>query len=203
LAHLVRNAVLLNFWLLGWPVSFLLLRRGLKINAGLTRAALAFITIMVLANAFYWHPGQVATGPLRLHETIAFLLLLSGLAWHRAAASRSFLSRYVPIAIATAHMGFVPVREGVLTSFIHTVHEPRLALSYLDLDASAVLLSGEGNLFHYPVNDPWLRTNDHPVFMWDGAIAEDSPFWNRPRFWLTEQCDTTYCTWSLTATPPQ
>lgn len=194
-AHLARNAILLNFWLLGWPLSMILVRRGCRESSPVAWAGLIFVVWIALATVFYWHPGQVATGPLRLHETVFFLLLLSGLGWHHAVLSGSYLARYVPIAIAAAHLGFMPVREAVLASFVTTVHEPRQALAQLKLDEHVVVLAGAGNLFHYPVNDPWLR--GRPVFMRDGPPLSDTRLCDRPRLWLTQECDTLGCPWDL------
>ncbi|MBN1426488.1 hypothetical protein JXA88_18215 [Candidatus Fermentibacteria bacterium] len=201
-AHLVRNVILLNFWLLGWPLSLILVRRGCRERGRVAWAGVVFVAWIALATAFYWHPGQVATGPLRFHETLAFLLLFSGLGWHHVAASGSFLARYVPIAMAAAHLGFMPVRQAVLETFITRVHEPRQALAQLVLDEHVVVLAGAGDLFHYPVNDPWLRAQSQPVFMRGGPHLEDAPFRNRSHLWLTQRCDSTGCPWRLTAAPP-
>lgn len=200
LAHLVRNGILLNFWLLGWPVSFILLRRGAGVDRRLTHAAAAFILVIVVANAFYWHPGQVATGPLRLHETAFFLLLLSGLGWEQAVRSNGFLARYVPLAMAAAHMGFMPVREAVLHTFVRTVHEPRTAVARLALDQHVVVLSGEGDLFHYPTNDPWLRKG--PLMAREGADLSQPPCAGRPHLRLDKACTGGACTWRVVGGDP-
>lgn len=203
IGHLVRNLLLLNFWLLGWPISFLLLKRGTKETS--TRLKLAgwiFVIWIALAYHVYWHPGQVATGPLRFHEATFPLLLFSALGWRSAQRTRSVLARYVPLAIAFAHMGFVPVREAVLARFVREAQEERRALETLKLDDKAVLLCKGGNLFHYPVNDPWLRAEGEPVFLWaDDPVGTARLFPARQQIWLQPRCRADSCSWRLSTAP--
>ncbi len=191
-SHLLRNVLLLNFWLLGWPCSFLLLRPTPPRRLGV--AGVVFVALLVLGTTAYWHPGQVATGPLRLHEAVFFLLLLSGLTWHRAAKATGLLSRYVPLAIAAAHLGFVPVREAVLAGFVREVHEPRRAVAALAAEDRVVVLSGRGDLFHYPVNDPWL--SHRPLMVREGFGVEEGWPPHR-RILLVQDCEGTRCAWHL------
>ncbi len=195
-AHLIRNVFLLNFWLLGWPISLILLKSGFReAPLALRRAAVLFVGFVALAYFFYWHPGQLATGALRFQEMIFPLLLLSAIGWSAAARSGSIMAKYVPLAIVFAHLGFLPVREAVLHDFVQEALEERRCLNDLNLDDRTVLLSDEGNLFHYPVNDPWLRG---PVFMWarEPEIA-DSLFPEREQVLVEAGCVQDSCWWRV------
>lgn len=188
--HVLRNLVLLNSWLLGWPCSFLLIPMALARSRHLTLAAAGFTVCLVAVNALYWHPGQVATGPLRLHETWFFLILLAGLGWDRVGAGDGLLARYVPVALVVAHVGFVPVREAVLARFVRQVHAPRMAAEAFVGRVGAVAFVGRGDLFHYPVNDPWLREPTRQVRDLEGPGLE-----------VVQDCLGRHCRWWLAWNP--
>jgi hypothetical protein len=112
------------------------------------------------------------------------------------------LARYVPLAIAFAQMGFVPVREAVLARFVREAGEERRAMETLNLGNSSVLICRGGNLFHYPVNDPWLRAEGAPVFLWaDDPTAAAELFPSRQEIWLEQRCRADTCWWRLSAAP--
>ncbi len=202
LAHLIRNGLLLNFWLLGWPISLILLKQGgKKLPRPVARASGMFILFLVVGYFFYWHPGQVATGPLRLYEAVFPLLVISALGWARCASNGTFLSRYVPLAIGAACLGFLPVRMAVLSDFLRVHQEERLSLQRLHLDDCAVILCGKGNLFHYPINDPWLRKNK-PVFLrTDNPAIPARLFPDKTKIRLEAGCEADTCWWRMRPIP--
>ena len=78
----------------------------------------------------------------------------------------------------------------------------RLAMETLNLKKKAVLLCRGGNLFHYPVNDPWLRAAGKPVFLWaDDPKGAASLFPDREQIWLQQRCRADSCSWQLSTEP--
>jgi len=193
--HSIRNIFLLNLWLLGWPISFLLLKPGLStMPSRLKRSVGVFFITLLLVYAFYWHPGQIATGPLRLYEVSFPLLVICGLGWAASQKKGSFLSKLVPLLIFTSVLGFLPVRMAVLHTFIQTEQAVRFSLDKINLENRLVVLKGSGNLFHYPRNDPWLRPFVHPLMIRAQTREECRRiFPYRDPLVAEAQCDTSGC----------
>ena len=196
--HSIRNILLLNLWLLGWPISFLLVKPGLSIiPVRLKYSFGVFFITLILVYAFYWHPGQIATGPLRLHELSFPLIVLCGLGWAKSQQRGSYLSKLVPLLIFTSVLGFLPVRMAVLHDFIQTEQAVRFSLDRIHLKNRLVVLKGRGNLFHYPRNDPWLRPYVHPLMIRAQTRDESAYiFPHRDPLVVDARCDSSGCRFS-------
>ncbi len=171
--NLASNALLLNFWLLGWPLGlgvvgaslWLLRRRGEVLVLALASGALG------VGYVLYWHRGQVATGPLRFFEACPLLVCVAaaGLAHARGRGGRvrSAVGWAVLVAVVASLLTFVPGRAAVLREFTAGVQEPVRVVEKAGLQRALVFLKAEDYLFSYPRNDLEFRHPHDVIFARD------------------------------------
>ncbi len=180
LRNLGSNLTLLNFWLMGWPLSLAIVGMCFWKLRGSSAGMVLAIACTGLGAAYvlYWHNGQVATGPLRLFEACPALLCVAGAGlakWRqRGAREAATVGWVVVVSICMSLITFVPGRAGVVRRFTEGVAAPAALVERAGLSRSIVFLRAENYLFSYPRNDLGFEHRRDVVFARDrGARNEE------------------------------
>ncbi|MBN2055308.1 hypothetical protein JW905_10320, partial [bacterium] len=75
LVHMLVNAVRLNFWIFGWPLSWVPVFIGCRRRSPLTAAVVLMLAGTFILYVFYFWPGMCDTGPAYYYFLLPFLSL--------------------------------------------------------------------------------------------------------------------------------
>ncbi len=181
LANLWHNMVRLNAWLLGWPVSLVLVFLGVRWTwrrfetRWLTLAAL----FSPLAYVAYFWPGVADVGPVLLSETMVALLVLAGVGIGRAPVRwRTVAAGWAAASVVLAGATFHRAEVAPLRATAANARAPfEAARAASGTERAAVLVPDD--LGPFPLRSwfvgrpqPWPDLRDRVLFLRDVPGAE-------------------------------